>query len=375
MEKEVVGVRKIRIYPENEAIWKLHLHASRRAYNCCVEILRKPTDKNQTEIRRDVREKVMAEYEGKVASVVLDEAINCAYRTLSAVIGKRKQGKKCDFSFRSRKDPKQSFVIQKLASTPFPKILGGVHITEPYGEESKGRMADVIFQRGRWFLCVKIMIPVKQVESQDLRPVAIDPGVRTFATTFSFDSVSKIGGGFNTRIYELAFRLDKLVSQRSLLVNSFPRNFKDRSQWMWDRYNHIQKKCDKIQNRMSDLVDDLHKQAADYLTKNWDIIFLPTFETKKMAARAERKIRSKTVRQMLSLGHYRFKLHLKWIAKKRGKIVIDTNESYTSKTYSKDGSISKNLGGSKSIFDLDRDVNGARGILLRSLTGNLGLKS
>jgi len=126
---------------------------------------------------------------------------------------------------------------------------------------------------------------------------------------------------------------------------------------------------------MSDLVDDLHKQAADYLTKNWDIIFLPTFETKKMTARAERKIRSKTVRQMLSLGHYRFKLHLKWIAKKRGKIVIDTNESYTSKTYSKDGSISKNLGGSKSIFDLDRDVNGARGILLRSLTGNLGLKS
>jgi len=63
---------------------------------------------------------------------------------------------------------------------------------------------------------------------------------------------------------------------------------------------------------------------------------------------------------------------LKWIAKKRGKIVIDTNESYTSKTYSKDGSISKNLGGSKSIFDLDRDVNGARGILLRSLTRQLG---
>jgi len=74
---------------------------------------------------------------------------------------------------------------------------------------------------------------------------------------------------------------------------------------------------------------------------------------------------------MLGLGHYKFKVFLKWIAKKRGKIVIDTNEAYTSKTYSKDGTIVQNLGGSKSILGLCRDVNGARGGLLRALTRQL----
>lgn len=370
-ESEVVGVRKIRIYPENERLWTLHLHASRRAYNCCVEILRNRTTKTQSEVRREIRNQVASEYAGQIAHDCLDEAVNCAYRALSAVISKRKRGEKCELNFRSRKDTKQSFTMARLRSTPYPKILGGVHITEAIPQESKGRMADVVFQRGRWFMCVKINIAVKQIESQDLRPVAVDPGVRTFATTFSFNSVSKIGGGFNTRLYGMAIRLEKLLSQRANLLNLFPREFKDRTQWMWDRLRHVQNKCDKIQNRMSDLVDDLHRQCADYLTSNWDIIFLPTFETQEMSKRTERKIRSKTVRQMLGLGHYRFKVYLKWIAKKRGKVVIDTNESYTSKTHSQTGFIVQNLGGSKSILGLDRDVNGARGILLRSLTRQL----
>jgi len=63
---------------------------------------------------------------------------------------------------------------------------------------------------------------------------------------------------------------------------------------------------------------------------------------------------------------------LMWgLPKKYGKHVVDCNESYTSKTRSWDGVIDDNLGGKKSITDgkiiVDRDINGARGILLKQL--------
>jgi hypothetical protein len=54
------------------------------------------------------------------------------------------------------------------------------------------------------------------------------------------------------------------------------------------------------------------------------------------------------------------------------KKLTDVNEAYTSKTMSQCGKIKKNLGGSKTISDgfikVDRDVNGARNIMLRALT-------
>jgi transposase len=66
------------------------------------------------------------------------------------------------------------------------------------------------------------------------------------------------------------------------------------------------------------------------------------------------------------LGHYRFKCFLKWIAYKRGKHVIDVNEAYTSKTDSRSGEIVE-VGPSPTINRMCRDLNGARGILLRTL--------
>jgi transposase len=75
---------------------------------------------------------------------------------------------------------------------------------------------------------------------------------------------------------------------------------------------------------------------------------------------------------MLDLNHYGFKLRLKWYAKKYGKQVVDYNESHTSKTRSWDGSIDEKLGSSKIIkgdgFAVERDINGARNILLKYLT-------
>lgn len=75
---------------------------------------------------------------------------------------------------------------------------------------------------------------------------------------------------------------------------------------------------------------------------------------------------------MLSLEHYKFKMKVKWYAKKYGKIVVECNESYTSKTRSWNGEIEDKLGSKKVIVEgkmtVDRDINGARGILIKQLS-------
>ena len=91
-----------------------------------------------------------------------------------------------------------------------------------------------------------------------------------------------------------------------------------------------------------------------------------------MAQRAQRKIRSKSVRAMMTWAHFRFKRFLKHKAFEAGKIALDVNEAYTSKMCSWTGEIMGNLGGKPVIksqdgVSMDRDIHGARGIFLRAL--------
>jgi putative transposase len=340
------------------------LHASRRAYNLAIEAFKawekdKPcAADNQTAFRRDVREQVRAEFPN-VPSVLLDEAVNSAYLTRAVVIRKRKQGEKCDFSFRSRKEPKQSFVVQRLASKgPFPTLLGQ-HLTEAIPSEAVGKMASVVWERGRWFLICKVVVAVA-AESQGRKTVACDPGVRTFLATYSLSDCAFIGNGFAASLRPMLLQLDKLLGRRKCLTN-----LKDWKQCHRDRFRNLQKRINSIFNKVQDLLHDLHKRAADFLTREFDVILLPTFATSEMTARTQRKITSRTVRSMLSLGHYRFKQFLIWIAYKRGKIVVDCSEAWTSRTDSRSGEIVE-IGPQEWINGLHRDVNGPRGIFLRA---------
>ena len=77
-------------------------------------------------------------------------------------------------------------------------------------------------------------------------------------------------------------------------------------------------------------------------------------------------------KMMMTFAHYRFKQFLKHKAHETGKLVIDVNEAYTSKTCSWTGEVKNNLGGAKVMVGsdgqrMDRDINGARGIFLRAL--------
>jgi putative transposase len=178
-------------------------------------------------------------------------------------------------------------------------------------------------------------------------------------TYFSEQAYGWLGDDSNLFIQKLCFRLDKLVSRLS----------KAKSQ----QKRRLKKAASRLRCKIKNLVKELHYKTARFLVDNFDVILLPTFETSQMVSKSRRKLRNKSVRQMLTLSHYEFKTFLKWKAWEQSKTVIDCNEAYTSKTVSWTGEIVKNLGGARTIKSLstlmkmDRDLNGARGIFLRAL--------
>lgn len=370
----VKGTRKIRAYPRNEDFLTGLIRQQRRAYNlaiaCFVEAdkgLVGYDDQNlrKTELRRTIRNFVAdecKERDEKFVSAWCDEAVNEAFLTRQAVIRNRTRGQASGFAFRSLKDIRQRFYVQKLAAGFVAKQFA---LAEQLPEEAFGKLTKIIFERGQWFICAqKHITTTGQDEIQADSVVAIDPGVRCFATAYSVNQVTSYGDDFYaSRVFPKLLELDALIGLRAKAKNK---------EWK----KHHQKKIDRLMIRVRNLIDDLHRRVAYDLVQSFDLILLPSFETKEMSSTQDRKIHSKTVRSMLGLAHYRFKLKLEWMCRKYGKRLVIGNEAYTSKTRSWDGVIVEKLGGSKTITDgeirVNRDVNGARGFLLRALYGDLG---
>ena len=275
-------------------------------------------------------------------------------------IGQRSDEPFAQLRFRSRKTPRQSCYIPDDAVTEhgvYHTILGPLRMAEaiPAGQKE----CRLVKERGLYWLVVPHPAQCDIETPSGDGVVALDPGVRTFLTYFSETDCGKIGHRAFGRIQRLCHWLDDLISRTD--------NEPD-----YQRRRRMRRAQARIRQRIHNLVDELHWQTARWLTDNYKVILLPTFETQDMTLRAGRRIRSKTARMMLSLRHYEFKRRLRWKAWQRGALVLDVNEAYTSKTRSWDGVVKARLGGSKVIrdesgFGMDRDVNGARGIFLRAL--------
>ena len=275
-------------------------------------------------------------------------------------IGQRLDEDFAQLRFRSRKTPRQSCYIPDDAVTEhgvYHTILGPLRMAEaiPAGQKE----CRLVRERGRYWLVVPYPAQSAIEAPSGDGVVALDPGVRTFLTYFSERDCGKIGQHAFGRIQRLCHWLDDLISRTDTEPNH-------------QRRRRMRREQARMRQRIINLVDELHWQTARWLTSNYKVILLPTFETQDMTRRAGRKIRSKTARMMLSFRHYEFKRRLRWKAWQRGTLVLDVNEVYTSKTRSWDGTIKSNLGGATVIkdgngFGMDRDVNGARGIFLRAL--------
>ena len=263
--------------------------------------------------------------------------------------------------FRSRKNPRQTFTVQANCvngSGIYRSKLGDMQLAENLLTSENRNICRLSLRYGQYHLSVPYDEKLPPGRENQARVVALDPGVRSFMTWYCADSVGKIGEGAFFRIQRLCERLDDLLSRAAKSPSRRRRN--------------MRRAANRMRLRIENLVAELHRQAARFLVNNFDVILLPTFETSEMVERGRRRIRSKTVRNLLSLAHYRFKLFIRNKAVETGATVLDVNEAYTTKTVSWTGELLENLGGASVIVAqdgerMDRDYNGARGIYLRAL--------
>ena len=332
---------------------------SRFVYNTTIKYLEQPgTKANWMAIKTEIIHS-LPDWAKPVPFQIKSMAIKDACLAVKAAKkGFGKDGLIRQCKFRSRKDTKQSIFVPKTAIKDcgiYHSILGKCQLKEALPNAfSDGR---VTLAYGEYYLVVSEEVQPSQTDNQG-RMVALDPGVRTFMTFFSEDSYGWLGNDSNLFIQKLCFKLDQLVSR----LSSSPSQQKRR----------LKKATDRLRCQIKNLVKELHHKVARFLVDNFDVILLPTFETSQMVSKSRRKLRSKSVRQMLTLSHYEFKTFLKWKAWEMSKTVIDCNEAYTSKTVSWTGEIVK-IGGARTIKSpmtggkMNRDLNGARGIFLRAL--------
>lgn len=353
--------RKIRIFlsPEQKALIKQWFGVSRYVYNATVKYLQEPGTKAQWMAIAPIIMGALPEWAKSVPYQIKKIAVKDACLAVKkAKADFKKTGKICRCQFRSRKDTKQSLYIPKSAIKEagiYHTILGQSKLKEALPKDfSDGRLT---LAYGEYYLIVSEEVQPQCTDNQG-RVVALDPGVRTFMTFFSESSYGWLGNDSNLHIQKLCFKLDKLISRMSKAPSAQRRRFK--------------KAADRLKSKIQHLVKELHHKTARFLVDQFDVILLPSFESSQMVSKSRRKIRSKTVRQMLTLSHYQFKKHLEWKAWESGKVALtDINEAYTSKTVSWTGEIKK-IGGSRVIKDangnrMNRDLNGARGIFLRAL--------
>ena len=337
------------------------LGASRFVYNRTIEYLKSIESKRPswTDIATHIILPSLPEWTKEIPYQIKKIAVKEACDNFTAAKVKyRRTGSFSELHFKSRKSPEQTCYIPKSAVKDegiYYTISGKLRYAEPLPDHLLD--CELSWQNGRWFLCVPYKTTVTVSENQ-AHIVALDPGVRTFQTFFSPDMAGLMGRYDFGRIVRLCHFLDDLISRRTLTKNKKQRR-------------HMKAAEQRLRWKIKDLRNELHAKTVRFLVDNFDIILIPKFETSKMAKRAGRKLRSKTVRSMLTLAHHRFKKLLQVTAKQQGKIVLEVEEAYTSKTCSWSGEM-VNVGSSEYIRGTDgitmhRDVNGARGIFLRAL--------
>ena len=352
--------KKIKLYltAQQRQILRQWEGTSRFTYNQTVGLLKQPDIKASWFSLKGDLLKQLPEWAMTVPYQVKSIAIRDACSAVKQAKLKCKQtGIPSVVRFRAKRAPERSIFIPKSAISAkgvYHTLLGAIRASEVIPESCLD--SRLLLRNGEYFLAVPYKATIRLSENQ-ARVVALDPGIRTFITFFAEKSFGKLGTNDIGRIYRLCHYMDKLSSR----ISTSKSKYRTRRARL------------RMSAKIRDLINELHHKVALFLVTNFDIILLPLFESSRMVIKGHRKLNSKAARAMLTFSHYRFKKFLEHKAREYGKLVVTVDESYTSKTVSWTGELVPKLGSARFIKDskgvrMDRDLNGARNILIKSLS-------
>lgn len=193
-------------------------------------------------------------------------------------------------------------------------------------------------------------------ESKMYNYIGLDPGIRTFLT-----------GYFSKYVIEICKNLKEKISKQLEnidIINNCPYLSDTKKKYAEN------KRYEKIKN----LVDDLHWKTIKYLTDTYNTILIGNMSTKSIVKnKLVGDLDNMTKRVALMMRLFEFKERLKYKCSLNNCNYGQINEMYTSKTCSYCGNIKENLKGNK-IYNckkchmiIDRDINGAKNILMKSI--------
>jgi IS605 OrfB family transposase len=193
---------------------------------------------------------------------------------------------------------------------------------------------------------------------------SIDPGNRTFLSIYSDNEVNMIGTGILNKIGKICKEIDILNSK----INKKKKEYKSEYKYNKNKRRNYKKAMFRKIEYLKNIKKDLHNKSIKYLCDNYSKIITAPFEIQEMS----QKFNNKISRNMYCLSYYSFLSKLKKRCERYDIELQIKNESYTSKTCTKCGNIKYNLGSNKIYncnickISIDRDINGARNIMLKN---------
>jgi IS605 OrfB family transposase len=220
---------------------------------------------------------------------------------------------------------------------------------------------DVVREKGEYWLHVPIPV-VKTCNLKDTNSFSgVDPGLRTFATTFNGKDGSSVEYKQKQNLLDKLNDKIKFLKKKRLKI--LPFNYLFKSKYKKKQFNKVEKK--KI-----NLVDALHWNVINDMLKRNDIVYFGDIKSHDIVKDGKNRKNNQTFND---LKFYKFKQRLIYKASTmKNKVVKLVNESYTSQGCSSCGKL-YNIGSSKFYeckrcgLQSDRDTNSAKNILMKGL--------
>lgn len=235
------------------------------------------------------------------------------------------------------------------------------------------------YRTGDYYLLVPVEnTPPRRTDSNMHQVVSIDPGVRTFATCYSPTAgIGKLPVAGDVKMRRRYHRIDRIQAALATIKSSKTEYRAPKRKTL----KRMTKKVHRLWKEIDDCKHHMHYTVIKFLLDNFEKVVIPDFDPHSMSDKRTSLLTSETKRAMFNWGHGLFRQRLKTKASLLGRLdaVVVVTEEYTSKTCGNCGNIKYNLGSADKYHcngcgvEMDRDVNGARNILLKHLTesGNL----
>jgi putative transposase len=308
---------------------------------------------------------------------MLDEAVKNVCSNFKSAFENLKQGNIKHFCLRYITKNKGTYIAKienqyfsKKYNTICPSILGKelktfdnynlrkiTNMKPPGSENKKQGGITCLLHYNKKLKIFRLYIPeyIEKTKVKKNNYVSIDPGIRTFLTCYGKDRAFQIGNNFSKIIGKY---IDKLKKAR---IEEKSKNKKYRKLEI------------RINNKIKNKVNELHWKSINILIKNYDTIIIGKWSTKDICARKTSVLASKTKILAQRTNYYKFLNKLQYKCNLKNINLKIVEESYTSRVCSNCGYDKRNLKGSK-IFNCDkckkkinRDINGAKNILLKAL--------